>query len=176
MVIFSSFLCSYIGSTPLIWTASNRDAKVVKIRLGQNSNKPNRRETPTRTSLYWVALIGHEAGVDLFLGRDSVDYNQLCTMLNWAASEGCEWVVKMLLGLGDVNSNERDSYGLTLLCSATMEGYEGVMKVLFGWNEVDSKQLFGASQTPLSFLCSLLNFLFLCYLLCFALFFCFYVI
>jgi len=147
-----------------MWTTSNEYAEVVKIRLGQHGNNPNRarRDRSTQTPLYRVALTGHERAVNLFLGWDSVDHNHLYTVLNWAASEGHGWVVKMLLRLNIINSNKRNNYCLTLLCTATMEGHEGVMKVLFGWNEVNPKQLFGGSQIPLSFFFPLLNFLFLC--------------
>jgi len=133
-----------------MWTTSNGYAEVVKIRLGRNGNNSNRQDRPTRTALYRVALTGHEGAVTLFLRRDSVDHNHLYPVLNWAASERDQWVVKMLLRLNDVNSNKRNN-GLTLLCIATMEGHKGVMKVLFGWNKVNPKQLFGGSQKPLSF-------------------------
>ncbi|KAI3301182.1 hypothetical protein DTO002I6_372 [Penicillium roqueforti] len=76
-------------------------------------------------------------------GRDS------STPLFWAACEGYEAVVKLLLETGRVNSDSKDSHGKTPLLAAAQHGHEAVVKLLLetGRVNVDSKD--SHSETPL---------------------------
>jgi Ankyrin repeats (3 copies) len=52
------------------------------------------------------------------------------TPLSWAARNGHEGVVKLLLGTGKVEVDSKDSYGGTPLSWAAGNGHEGVVKLL----------------------------------------------
>jgi ankyrin repeat domain-containing protein 50 len=79
---------------------------------------------------------------------DSKDTNNGRTPLWWAAENGHEAVVKLLLETMDVDSKDTD--GQTPLSWAAERGHEAVVKLLLetGKMDVDSKAKYG--QTPLS--------------------------
>ena len=77
-----------------------------------------------------------------FLGR---------TPLAWAAHNGHEAAVKVLLGWEDIDSDKPDSDGRTPLSFAAQGGHEGVVKVLLGREEVNPDKPDRYGQTPLSF-------------------------
>jgi ankyrin repeat protein len=52
------------------------------------------------------------------------------TLLSWAAREGHEVVVKLLLERDDVAADSKDEYGWTPLSWAAGEGHEAVVKPL----------------------------------------------
>src|SRR5437588_407377 len=54
------------------------------------------------------------------------------TRLVWAALNGHEGVVKILLGRNDINPNKPDNHGKTPLSWAAWNGHEGVVKILLG--------------------------------------------
>ena len=60
-----------------------------------------------------------------------------CTLLGWAAHNGHEEVVKMLLGREGVKLDKPDSFGQTPLSHAAWTGHEGVVKILLGWEGVN---------------------------------------
>jgi len=77
-----------------------------------------------------------------FLGR---------TPLVWAANNGHEGVVKILLGREEVNPDKPGSNGRTPLSFAAGRGHEGVVKVLLGRKEVNPDKPDTDDRTPLSF-------------------------
>ena len=52
--------------------------------------------------------------------------------LAWAARNGHEGVVKILLGREEVNPDRSDNDGLTPLSRAALNGHEEVMEILLG--------------------------------------------
>jgi len=54
------------------------------------------------------------------------------TPLIWAARNGHEEMVKILLGRKEVNSNKPDNQGQTPLSHAASGGHYGVVKILLG--------------------------------------------
>ena len=54
------------------------------------------------------------------------------TPLSWAAENGHEEVVNILLGQEEVNPDKADNFNVTPLCKAAENGHEGVVKILLG--------------------------------------------
>ena len=90
-----------------------------------------------------VGLI--EMGYDIsegdFFGR---------TPLAWAAHNGHEEVVKILLGREEVDPDKLDLDGHTPLSLAAWNGHEGVVKILLGREEVNPDKPNNNGQSPLS--------------------------
>jgi len=59
------------------------------------------------------------------------------TPLPWAANNGHEGAVEILLGREEVNSDKPDKWGSTPLLLAAQHGHEGVVKILLGRKEVN---------------------------------------
>ena len=130
------------GMTPLIWAARYGHKEVVGLLLQEKHIQPDQRDMGSgRTALSWAAGNGHEGVMRLFLGRRFVNPGSIgrrwgkaprvagllfgrryinpdissesCrTPLSWAAGNGHEGAVKLLLGRQDVNPNTLDTeYG-----------------------------------------------------------------
>ena len=71
------------------------------------------------------------------------------TPLAWAACNGHEEVVTILLERDDVNPDKSDDYGRTPFWGAVLNGHEGVVEILLGRNDVnpDAQDIDG--RTPL---------------------------
>ena len=71
------------------------------------------------------------------------------TPLRWAAENGHEGAVKVLLGQDDVNPDKPDKYGLAPHSWATTHGHEGVVKILLGRTDLNpTNQISEANTTP----------------------------
>ena len=73
-----------------------------------------------------------------------------CGPLTWAARNGHEGVVEILLGREDVDPDKPDNNGRTPLSFAAGSGHEGVVKILLGREEVNPDKPDRWGQTPLS--------------------------
>ena len=73
-----------------------------------------------------------------------------CTPLSWAAYNGHEEVVKILLGRKEVNPDKADKGGHTPLSDAARNGHEGVVKILLEREEVNPDRQDKWGRTPLS--------------------------
>ena len=71
--------------------------------------------------------------------------------LAWAARNGHEGVVKILLGQGEINPDKPDNEGRTPLFYAASYGHVGVVKLLLGREEVNPDKRDNCGQTPLSY-------------------------
>ena len=69
--------------------------------------------------------------------------------LVWAARNGHEGVVKILLGREEVNPDKPDNGGLTPLSFAAWNGHEGVVKILLGRRDVNPDKASNYGSTPL---------------------------
>jgi len=88
------------------------------------------------TSVFGIAEIA--AGLVEVEGRDINQKDCVGnTPLVWAASNGHEEVVKILLGRDDVNPDKPDSNSQTALLCAAQNGHEGVVKVLLERDDID---------------------------------------
>ena len=71
------------------------------------------------------------------------------TPLTWAARNGHEEVVKILLGQEEVNPDKSDDGGLAPLSEAALFGHEGVVKILLRREEVNPDKPDCDGRTPL---------------------------
>jgi len=165
------------GVTPLMWAAENGHDPLVKLLLAQSNLDPNRVDQKYgRTALSRAAGNGHERVVKLLLGRelsedswwrhsprlmrliqgrsnakpDIPDY-QNRTPLSWAAGNGHQGVVTILLEEEGVHPDKPDKLGQTPFLWAARNGHEGVVQLLLEREDIapDTPDQFG--QTPLSF-------------------------
>ena len=150
-----------MGMTPLIWAARYGHEDVVLLLLQQKHIQPDKRDRDEgRTAMTWAAGNGHEGVVRLFLGPQFINPGSIGrlwgvplvvgqmfgrryvnpdapdtlfgkTPLLWAASNGYEGIVKLLLERKDVNPDTLDTYyDITLLTWALESGHDGVIKLL----------------------------------------------
>jgi len=164
------------GLTPLMWAARFGHEEVVKLLLRQEHTQPDIRDVRYgRTALSWAAGSGHQGVVRVFLGRQLVNPANIGrlwrktrrvisvlfrrkyvnpnrpdvggqTPLSWAAENGHDAVVKVLLGWGDVSPNRPNIHGQTPLFLATKNGHNGVVKLLLGWEDISPRVSSGGSQ------------------------------
>jgi len=71
------------------------------------------------------------------------------TPLAWAAHNGHEGAVQVLLGRDNVNPDKSDNCGQTPLHHAAKMGHEGVVKILLGRGDINPDKPDGWGQTPL---------------------------
>ena len=84
--------------------------------------------------------MGHDINEGDFLGG---------TPLAWAAHNGHEEVVKLLLGREEVDPDKHDLDGNTPLSLAAWDGHEGVVKILLAREEVNPDKPNNSGHTPL---------------------------
>ena len=84
---------------------------------------------------------------------EGCDINQMdCggnTPLAWAARNGHEGAVKVLLGRDNINPNKPDNNDQTPLHHAAKRGHEGVVKILLGRGDVNHNKPDQLGRTPL---------------------------
>jgi len=73
------------------------------------------------------------------------------TPLAWAAHNGHDEMVEMLLGREEVDPDKQDNDGRTPLSHAAGRGYEGVVKLLLRREDVNPNRPDNCDQTPLMF-------------------------
>ena len=119
---------------------------------GWNSSEFGPSEPPLLSGLHCASIFGIGEIVASLVEMEGCDINQKDyfgnTPLVWAARNGQEEVVKMLLRRDDV-SLEPSKYGQTPLCLAASQGHVGVVKILLERNDVDPDKLGLHRQAPL---------------------------
>ena len=148
------------GMTPLIWAARHGDEEVVKLLLRIKHIQLGRRDANSgRAAISWAAGNGHEGVVRLFLvprfvnpgsiggwwreaarvvgvlfGRRYVNpdssSNNGQTPFCWAAKNGHEGTVKLLVERGVYPDTPDAEYKQTPLSLAAQYGHEGIVKLL----------------------------------------------
>jgi ankyrin repeat protein len=105
------------------------------------------------SALLWAGQRGMEGTARICIRNgahvgvtDIHDYDR--TPLFWAACNGYEAVVKLLLETGRVNADSKDSRGETPLLAAAKHGHEAVVKLLLDTGRVDVNSKC-AYETPL---------------------------
>ena len=169
-----------VGLTPLIWAARYGCEQVVELLLQQKGTQPDMRDVLYgRTALSWAAGSGHEGVVRLLLGPRFVHPGSVgrrwgktaqiigalsgrkyvnpskpddCgrTPLSWAAENGHDRAVKLLLEREGVSPDKPDNYSQTPLSCAAYHGHDGVVKLLLEREDVSPDKPNKRGQTPLS--------------------------
>ena len=146
------------------------DAKLLALRLFDDYNN----HTPTKILLQAQKMYCHAVDFDkvsLFSGlhcasffgiveivadlveMECCDINQMdcggSTPLAWAARNGHERVVKMLLRRGEINPDKPDNDGRTPLWGAALSGHREVVKILLARDDVNPNKPDSRGQTPL---------------------------
>jgi len=107
------------------------------------------------SGLHCASVFGIDEIVASFVDVEGCDINQDDSLGNtpliWAAWNGNEGVVKILLGRGDVTPEKSDRCGRTPLYCAAMKGHEGVVKILLERDDVNPDAPDPLNQTPLSY-------------------------
>jgi len=115
--------------------------------------KGNVRDLSVFTGLHCASIFGIDEIVAGLIEAEGCDINRNdCvgnTPLVWAARNGHERVVQILLGRGDVKPDKPNRYGRTPLYCATSNGQEGVVKILLERDDAnpDKSNVYG--RTPL---------------------------
>jgi ankyrin repeat protein len=126
---------------------------LMAVKRYYSNNLYNSQRVPRHmTGLHLAAYFGVQEAVNSLLDSPSKDpkdsYGR--TPLSWAAEEGHEGVVKLLLEIGKANADLGDEDGWTPLSRAAWEGHEGIAKLLLeiGKANADLEDSYG--RTPLS--------------------------
>jgi len=168
------------GLTPLMWGARYGHEEVVQLLLQQGGTQPDIPDMEYgRTALSWAAGGGHERVVKLLLGGRFADSGNIgrwwkntwramaliivgkCvdpnspdnrgqTPLLWAARNGHDRTVELLLKLEDVSPDGPDNRGQSPLSWAARNGHDRVVKLLLGRKDVSPDRPDNCGQTPLS--------------------------
>ena len=84
-----------------------------------------------------------------YVGLGTQDTGPDNPSLSWAARNGREEIVKLLLEQKDVTPDTRDEYGRTPLLWAAMNGHEGTVKLLLGSKDVNPNSSSNSGETAL---------------------------
>ena len=105
------------------------------------------------SGLHCASFFGIVEIVSDLVEAEGCDINQKdCvgnTPLIWAAHNGHEGAVKVLLGRDDVDPNKPNDGGQTPLLQAALSAHEGVVKILLGRDDVDPNRPQLSGETPL---------------------------
>ena len=148
-----------VGMTPLIWGARYGHENIVELLLQEKNIQPDRHDVNGRTALSWAAGNGCEGVVRLFLRPQFVNPGSVGrrwgkaarlvdhvfggryvnpdssskdgrTPLSWAAENGHEGIVKLLLEREDVDPTAPSKTGKTPLMLATEKAHDKVVELL----------------------------------------------
>jgi len=105
------------------------------------------------TGIHSASYFGIDQVMAILVERKSCDINQGDCMgrtpLMWAARQGNQGAVRLLLRCDDVNPDKPDNNGLTPLHRASSNGHQGVVGLLLARDDVNPDKLNNYGQTPL---------------------------
>jgi len=107
------------------------------------------------TGLHCASFFGIVELVACLLEVETCDINQEDptgnTPLVWAAQNGHEGVVEILLGRDDIDPDKPGAWEQTPLSYASWNGHEGVVKILLRRKDIDPNKIDWDGETPLSY-------------------------
>ena len=129
----------------------------IKVLVGTQKGRPpslKYNESLRFSGLHCASLFGIDEIVASLVEAEDCDINKKDisnnTPLVWAARNGHEGTVKILLGRDDINPDQQNFLGQTPLHYAAKNGYEGVVKILLGRDDVNPDNRGSFGQTPLN--------------------------
>ena len=111
---------------------------------------PSRRLFP---GLHCASYFGIDEVIATWIEMESYNINQRdfigFTPLSWAARQGNQGAVALLLTRDDIGPDEPDNYGATPPRGASYNGHEGVVRLLLARDDVDPDKPDNGGETPL---------------------------
>lgn len=121
------------GQTPLSWAAERGFEGVMVLLLANQGVNVDCKDTFGWTPLFYAVSNNFKTGVRLLLERGAdtgTKDNRGRTPLSWAAEEGNEDIVALMLTSNNVDVNSKDETGQTPLFSALKNGYMAIEMLL----------------------------------------------
>ena len=107
------------------------------------------------SGLHCASFFGIVEIVACLIEMECYDINEVdfsgCGPLVWAARNGHEGALKILLERQEINPDKPDNDDRTPLSHAAKNGHERVIKILLGWEEVNPDKPDKFDRTPLSY-------------------------
>jgi len=103
--------------------------------------------------LHCASYFGIDEVIATWIEMESYNINQRdfigSTPLSWAAWQGNQGAVALLLTRDDVDPDKPDNHGITPLSGASYNGHEGVVRLLLARDDVDPDKPDNYGKTPL---------------------------
>lgn len=147
----------WLGCTPLYHAIAVQHDAITHLLLETGKMDMNYKKLRGSTPLNFASSRRNEAAVRFMLERyndylyvDSKDGFGL-TALTWAAANGSEKIISLLLDTGKADADSRCSKGRTPLSYASEQGFKNVVRLLLATGRVDADARCSEGRTPLSY-------------------------
>lgn len=161
--LFAADVKDQADRTPLIWAANQGHESAVRVLLHRQDVDVNtiaKHEISGRwrpiTALACAARQGHAKTIELLLERDDINVNLVnksednLTPLMWAAKEGNEAALMVLLKHQDIVADYQGSADWTALSLAAAEGHTGCVQLSAERSDVEVDRRNSCGRTPLA--------------------------
>ena len=114
-------------------------------------NRLGRMPTAGCSPLSYAAEEGREAVVKILLAQDDIEVRRGRSSLSTAVQFGHEAVVKILVARDDVDVNNTDTYGHSQLSYTAQHGHQAVVELLVAQDNTDVNNKDKSGHSPLSY-------------------------